>query len=162
VPERPSTLCSRAGRPIMLGSFTTPPQLGGHGAHRSVAGPHLLKIPDPVPFSQTCPRGDRRMPFRPRLNRARQVWATPDRRQQITTGRPPTGRSRPHVERRSLARATAPHCGPPTRSTVVSPNNSTSSPASTVTSTTNPSSPKAVTGAVTSPLTGGFFTVVIS
>jgi hypothetical protein len=84
--------------------------------------------------------------------------------QQITTGRPPTGRSRTHVERRSLARATAPHPGHPTRSAVVSTSNSTSPPASAAASTANPSSPNnaAVTDAVTSPLTWGSFTVVIS
>ena len=40
--------------------------------------------------------------------------------QQITTGRPPIGRSRTQVGRRSFARATAPHAGQPTRSAVVS------------------------------------------
>jgi hypothetical protein len=77
--------------------------------------------------------------------------------QQITTGRPAIGRSRTHVGRRSLARATAPHSGQPTRSAVVSTSNSSSPPASAATSRRKPSSPNnaAVTDAVASPLTWG-------
>ena len=79
--------------------------------------------------------------------------------QHSTTGRPPSGRSRTHVGRRSLARATAPQPGQPTRSAVVSTSNSSSPPTSAVATTTNPSNPSSAASsrAVASPIAWGPF-----
>ena len=79
--------------------------------------------------------------------------------QHSTTGRPPSGRSRTQVGRRSLARATAPQRGQPTRSAVVSTSNSSSPPTSAVATTTNPSNPSSAASsrAVASPIAWGPF-----
>jgi hypothetical protein len=75
--------------------------------------------------------------------------------QQITTGRPPTGRSRTHTGRRSFAIAITPQRGQATGCAAVSTSTSTSPPTSTAASTSNPASPSraAVTDAVGSSIT---------
>jgi hypothetical protein len=78
--------------------------------------------------------------------------------QQITTGRPPMGRSRTQVGRRSFARATAPHSGQPTRSALVCTSTSNSPPASAAARISKPANPNraAVTDVVSSSIPGPF------
>ena len=82
--------------------------------------------------------------------------------QHSTTARPPIGRSRTHVGRRSFARPTAPQRGQPTSSAVVSTSSSSSPPTSAAVRSRNPASPTkaAVIDVISSCPTWVSFTVV--